>query len=430
MPYRHLIDGCFPERTGETGLSANRYESARGKASDALVELYATRDPETVAVLKIAERRDDLHGLQEIATQFQDNCEDVLVVGTGGSSLGAKTLCALAAEGTGPKIHFLENVDPIGVDRTLNTLDPKRTGAVFASKSGGTLETISLTMVVLDWLRRAHGTVPLANPAYAITLTNDNPLSRLANQYGIPLLAHDPHIGGRYSVFSAVGLLPAMIAGLDGAAIRAGAEKVVRRSIEAPEAAAPVEGAALAEALLTDCGISISVLMPYRDQLAELGLWYRQLWAESLGKDGRGTTPIQAAGSVDQHSQLQLYLDGPADKLITLITCSATDTGATIPADLAHDAGLDHLGNRRIGDLLDAFSGATADALKERGRPVREIRLQALDAHSLGGVLMHFILETLVTARLWKIDPFGQPAVESGKKRALARLALGPEDAT
>ena len=140
--------------------------------------------------------------------------------------------------------------------------------------------------------------------------------------------------------------------------------------------------------------------MPYRDKLAELALWYRQLWAESLGKGGRGTTPIQAAGTVDQHSQLQLYLDGPRDKWISLVTCTAAMEGKVIPTALADDAGLGHLGGRTVGALLDAFSGATAQALAGHGRPVREFRLDALDGRSLGAVMMHFIMETLVTARL------------------------------
>ena len=112
-----------------------------------------------------------------------------------------------------------------------------------------------------------------------------------------------------------------------------------------------------------------SVLMPYRDELSTLALWYRQLWAESLGKDGKGTTPIQASGAVDQHSQLQLYLDGPNDKMISLVTCPTMGTGTTIPEKLAQEAGMSEIGGRPIGDLLDALSGSTADALQEAGRP-------------------------------------------------------------
>ena len=165
--------------------------------------------------------------------------------------------------------------------------------------------------------------------------------------------------------------------------------------------------------------------MPYRDKLAELALWYRQLWAESLGKGGRVTTSVQAAGTVDQHSQLQLYRDGPRDKWISLVTCTAAQEGKVIPTALADDAGL--------GIWADGYGRRVARRFLRRygtgiGRPwppcVREFRLDALDGRSLGAVMMHFIMETLVTARLWGVNPFGQPAVESGK--VLAGSALPP----
>ena len=182
-------------------------------------------------------------------------------------------------------------------------------------------------------------------------------------------------------------------------------------SLTRPHSAPPVEGAALAAALAAERGVSISVLMPYRDKLAELALWYRQLWAESLGKGGRGTTPIQAAGTVDQNSQLQLYLDRPRDKWISRVTCVAAQKGKAIPTALADDAGLGHLFGRTVGALLDAFSGATAQARPAMadlyGTSSRCSR-RAL-AWRCDDALHH---GDLVTARLWGINPFGQPAVE------------------
>jgi glucose-6-phosphate isomerase len=193
---------------------------------------------------------------------------------------------------------------------------------------------------------------------------------------------------------------------------------------------APIDGAALAAAFTEERQHTSSVLMPYRDQLADLALWYRQLWAESLGKEGKGTTPIQAGGTVDQHSQLQLYLDGRNDKLISLITCPTAGSGLTIPDSLAKEAGMSDLGGRPIGDLLDAFSSATADALIEASRPVRIFQIERLDEATIGALMMHFILETLITARLWRVNPFGQPAVEAGKKLAKIRLAEKSGSAT
>lgn len=421
MSYIHRIDGCFADRIGDGGASAAGYNRWRMEAVKGFARIEASTDREYMTVLNLPERRNDLEYLQQAADRLRETCSDILIIGTGGSSLGARTLCALQTTSE-PSLHFLENVDPHGVDALLARLTPEKTGTLFVSKSGGTLETIALTMVVQSWLLKHSGPRALSHRSFAIVERGDNPLYRLTQRYDIPVIAHDPYVGGRYSVFSSVGLLPAIIAGLDPIAIREGAQDLIAKSLATPESASPVEGAALAAALADEHDISISVLMPYRDRLSDLALWYRQLWAESLGKNGRGTTPVQASGTVDQHSQLQLYLDGPADKLITLVTSPAAGDGMIIPPAFARNAGLDHLSGRCVGDLLDASSDATAKALTDKGRPLREIRIPRLDEFALGGLMMHFILETLLTAHLWKVDPFGQPAVESGK--VLARKHL------
>jgi glucose-6-phosphate isomerase len=164
--------------------------------------------------------------------------------------------------------------------------------------------------------------------------------------------------------------------------------------------------------------------MPYIDRLGPFGLWFRQLWAESLGKDGKGTTPIRAQGAVDQHSQLQLYLNGPADKLYTIIMGEARGQGPRYAKDqLGGDKALDWIAGRTLGDLLDVSQRATAETLARNGRPVRIIRVPTLDERSLGALMMHYMLETIIAADLLGIDPFDQPAVEEGKKLARQYLA-------
>ena len=421
MHYRHLIEGCFAERIGTGGVSAAGFADSRAAADAEHQRIRQTSEPEMAAVLALPEKTDDIAAIHDASERLSSGFKNILVVGTGGSSLGARTLCSLAPNTT-PKLHFLENVDPSELDPFFDQLDPALTSALFVSKSGGTLETLAVSMMVMNWLREGCGEAALGRQTMAITEQNDNPLARLCDRYGIPVMPHDPDIGGRYSIFSAVGMLPATLAGLNASAIRDGATSVLTSG-------APVDGAALAAAMAAEKQHASSVLMPYRDQLSTLALWYRQLWAESLGKDGKGTTPIQASGAVDQHSQLQLYLDGPNDKLISLVTCPATGTGTTIPGNLAQEAGMPEIGGRPIGDLLDALSGSTADALQEAGRPVRIFQTERLDEATLGALMMHFILETLITAGLWQINPFGQPAVETGKKLAKARLTEKSEDA-
>jgi glucose-6-phosphate isomerase len=161
--------------------------------------------------------------------------------------------------------------------------------------------------------------------------------------------------------------------------------------------------------------VAITVLMPYVDRLAHFGQWYRQLWAESLGKGGNGTTPVRAMGPVDQHSQLQLYLDGPRDKMFTLIQLKVAGQGPRVDPTLAEDPALYYLADRTMGDLVEAEQRATAETLARNGRPVRIFRLERLDESVLGALMMHFMIETVIASNLVGVDPFNQPAVEEGK---------------
>ena len=275
-------------------------------------------------------------------------------------------------------------------------------------------------------------TVPadaLTSHALAITEPKDNVLRRLCTRLGVTTLDHDPDIGGRYSVLSNVGLVPALLAGIDVAALRAGAAEVMDAVLAAqtPADAPPALGAALSVALAEHHAVAATVIMPYADRLGHFGLWFRQLWAESLGKDGKGTLPVRALGTVDQHSQLQLYLGGPRDKMFTIITTDVAGTGAIVPPDLASDPALAYLAGARMGDLLDAEQRATTATLIRNGRPTRLVHVPRLDAKSLGALLMHFMLETIVAAELLGVDAFDQPAVEEGK--VLARQYLGERGA-
>jgi glucose-6-phosphate isomerase len=220
-------------------------------------------------------------------------------------------------------------------------------------------------------------------------------------------------------------MLPALLMGIDVKKLRAGAAAVLAATLDAKSAAdAPAAtGAALHHALAGQNKLATTILWPYADKLAVFGGWWRQLWAESLGKDGKGTTPIRAMGTVDQHSQLQLYLGGPADKMFTIIMLDVAGQGERMAVDLADDRELGYLAGRRMGDLLDAEQRATAVALIRNGRPTRVLRVARLDERSLGALLMHFMIETIIAADLLGVNAFDQPAVEEGK--VLARQYLG-----
>lgn len=430
MLYQHLIDDIFAERIGGQGLSRRAFEHEMELALPALHEVRRRHKDGSLPLLRLPAARDDLAALKPHVERLRA-FEHVVILGTGGSSLGGQTVAALTDMGFGPaagapNLWFMDNIDPATFAELLTRLDLAKTAFVPISKSGGTAETLTQLFVVLDALQAKVGKAKLADHLLTITEPKDNPLRKIATQVGSVILDHDPGIGGRYSVLSLVGLLPAMIAGLDAAAIREGAASVLDPALAADTAqdSAPAVGAALSVALWRERDIGTTVLMPYVDRLAYFGLWFRQLWAESLGKGGKGTTPIRAMGTVDQHSQLQLYLDGPADKMFTLIIRDTAGEGTRIRRDaLAIDKSLSYLADRSLGDLLLAEADATAATLARNGRPTRVLRIAKLDERVMGALLMHFMLETILAADLLHVDAFDQPAVEEGKVLARQYLA-------
>jgi len=396
------------------------FASELAKTAPTLARLKAACGTGRYAFLDQPDRRDDLADIRAAAKRF-DAFETILLLGTGGSSLGARTLAALVDGGLGlwplggRRLVVAENVDPFGFAKLLASLDLARTGVLAVSKSGGTVETLAQLHALLPHLPLGAGQV------CAVTEPADNPLGRLADRLGIARVAHPPTLGGRYSVLSCVGLLPALLLGIDIGAVREGARLARDAALDDAQTSLPAQGAALARAL-RHAGCTQSVFCAYADALGPFGQWYAQLWAESLGKNGQGTTPIRAVGTVDQHSQLQLWLDGPADKLVTLVAQASLGSGPRFDAAGLGDAALGYLDGRTMGDVLDVACRATAETLAKRGRPVRLMAVDRLDARSLGALLMHFMLETVIAADLFGIEPFEQPAVEDGKILARAYL--------
>jgi glucose-6-phosphate isomerase len=243
-----------------------------------------------------------------------------------------------------------------------------------------------------------------------------NGLRDLCEALSIPTLPHDPDIGGRFSGLSNVGLLPALARGLDAEALREGAHSVILGLLtKTPRDFPPAIGAAIAVGLAKERGVKVSVMLPYSDRLSRFAAWYVQLWGESLGKKGEGTTPVAALGPVDQHSQLQLYLDGAPQHLITVIREACAGRGPRVTPALAKIARADYLSGRTAGDLVAAQQKAIPEALIAAKRPVRTIDIETLDERALGALMMHFMLETILAGHLLDVDPFDQPAVESGK---------------
>ena len=434
---QQAIERCFEEKIGPAGLSRSEFETALAHTAPVLEELRAAHRTQSLPLLTLPSRSDDLGALEALAGRLCDAADDIVFCGTGGSSLGGQALAQAAgwnapvtgaASDAAPRIHFADNLDAEGFERLLSRLDLAGAHFVVISKSGDTAETLAQAIRALQACDAAGlaASVPSAFTCLTeLVPGKDNGLRGLSEHFKIPILEHLADLGGRYSALSNVGLLPALIAGLDARKVRAGAAGIVEALIagEAPARFAPAVGAAVNVALAERRGVTISVLMAYSDRLERFSHWYVQLWAESLGKEGRGTTPLAALGPADQHSQLQLFLDGPPDKLFTLVMTAAAGKGAALDPGLAQAAGADYLAGHSIGDVVEAMQEATAGSLAEAGRPVRTLRIDSVDAVSLGALMMHFMLETIIAARLIGVDPFSQPAVEAGKVLARRRLA-------
>ena len=422
--YTQNVSGCMADMIGDDGLTDDALETARAAAWDVWGAMRADIAEDGFPAISIAQQSEDLAAVRDVAARLSAHCDSVAVLGVGGSSLGAEALCALALI---PKVdvRFLNNPDPETVARYIASVDVSRAGLVMVSKSGGTAETLLLAMTLMPALTDIRSGDAVADYSVVIAEPGDNPMRRLAAHWDVPVIDHPVDIGGRYSALSAVGLLPAALAGLDIDAVRAGAVEALDINLagETIDDVPAALGAAVSLALLQSQGARMSVLMPYADALAPFARWYRQLWAESVGKNGRGTTPIDALGSVDQHSQLQLYLDGPADKMFTIVTQQLAGRGDRVPPDLAELAGADYLAGQTSGDLLAAEQEATIESLCAHGRPVRRIEVARVDEAAVGALMAHFMLETVTAAFMMGVDPFDQPAVEDGKARTRQRLA-------
>jgi glucose-6-phosphate isomerase len=397
----------------------------------------------------LVDQGDTVRQIQSFADGVGQAYDHVLVLGIGGSALGTKALVnALRPpawnewddEGREffPRLTVLENVDPTTVAAALRRIDPRRVLVNVISKSGGTAETMAQYLIVRSWLDGALGDAAHRH----IVFTTDparGALRELARQESILTLDIPPPVGGRFSVLSPVGLLPAALVGIDVAALLAGAKRAVGRAeAEDLRQNPPALYAALHWAADTDLGAKIHVLMPYTDRLREFAEWYRQLWAESLGKRvdragqvvHAGPTPVGAVGATDQHSQVQLFMEGPYDKAITFVAVDDLGEDVTIPSaaqPLPPD--LSYLPGRTLGDLLRAEREATTAALAQMGRMSCTLTLPNLTAETLGELVMFFQLATGYAGAWYGIDPFDQPGVELGKRLTYAAMGRPGYDA-
>ena len=426
---------------GEHGLDRSRLAELAGRFRLLQADVRSRRAAGEYGFYRLVDQATTVRQIQAFAEGVGQAYDHVLVLGIGGSALGTKALLnALRRpawnewddEGRDffPRLTILENVDPTTVAAALERIDPRRVLVNVISKSGGTAETMAQYLVVREWLEQALGS---AAPRHFVFTTDParGALREIAQREHIATLDVPPEVGGRFSVLSPVGLLPAALVGIDVDALLAGARLAVERAelddlVQNPAALY----AGLHWAADTGLGARVHVLMPYTDRLREFAEWYRQLWAESLGKrvdrNGKpvhvGPTPIGAVGATDQHSQVQLFMEGPYDKVITFATVDDLGVDVTIPKreDLPPD--LEYLPGHSLGELLRAEYEATSAALAQMGRMSCTLSLPDLTPATLGEAIMFYQLATGYAGAWYGIDPFDQPGVELGKRLTYAAM--------
>ena len=425
-------------RDAELAAQAPRFKQAVERA-------IADADSGRIGFWRLPQQPDLEPSVRQVAEQLPAGLTDVLVLGIGGSSLGARALyqalcgpievSGLRDDGK-PRLHLPDNSDPFVLKHLLEVLQPERTCVLVISKSGGTVETAAQMLIVQQWLEKALGEECARKQLVAITDPKEGSLRALATGRQWHVLTVPPNVGGRFSVLSAVGLLPALLCGVDIHALLAGAAAMAARCLNDDLMKNPAGLLATVHVLQHRLrGRSLNVMMPYSDQLRPFAAWYVQLWAESLGKRHnlageiveQGPTPLPAVGATDQHAQMQLFMEGPRDKLITFIRVKKSATDITIPAVEGASA---YLGGHTLAELLDAELRGTIQALASDGRPSVLVELPEVNAHHLGALFYLYEAATAYAGDLYGVDTFNQPGVELGKKLAFGLLGRSGYEAT
>jgi len=413
-----------------TGLDATDLHALEQRAVQAHAGFEALDVKDVLGFRQFEAQATERARIADWAESARSNLDDVVILGIGGSALGAVALrTALLgrdwnarsrdARAGRARLHVLDNVDPRSVRELFDHLDLTHARVLVVSKSGSTAETMAQYLFVRDALRAKN--LPLREHLAFVTDPTKGALRAIADAEGIPCFSVPPNVGGRFSVLTPVGTLPAALLAMDVDGLIEGARAMRDRCV----GGALKKNPALAYAALqwradTAHGQRAHVLMPYSDAFRDLAPWFVQLWAESLGKkasDGshRGPTPIAAVGATDQHAQVQLFMEGPVDKTVTFIDVESHDD-VRIPESADTPASLAYLKGRGFGELLRTECRATAGALARVGRPTMTLRVERADAWHLGGLFVFFELATIYAAQFYGVDPLDQPGVELGKQ--------------
>ena len=402
-------------------IRSSHKSPAPSAATDAAEKAYLeTLMSDEIGFFRLPENKDLIKETRQVYEELKHK-KYFIHIGIGGSALGPDMLLKAMGIQSGVQFIFLNNIDPDDMKRNLDRVDIKDALIYVVSKSGTTAETVAAMSILMAELAKA-GIKEENFRDYFVFCTDPEKgdLKKLEKQWNIRTLQIPSNVGGRYSVFTPVGLLPAMFAGMDAQALLDGAFEI-KRHLSDPSACS--EFFALARWIkdLHDQGVRQTVLMPYSSLLKEFSAWFVQLWAESLGKENKGLTPIPAYGATDQHSQMQLFMEGPQDKVMLLIEVEQFQTDFKLSNTLSLES-FKTLSQFKLSELMKAEFEGTLSALSENNRHVVHIRIPTLNESHLGQLILFSECLTVLVGRLINVDPFNQPGVEAGKKYAYAWL--------
>jgi glucose-6-phosphate isomerase len=424
----------YAEMAGDAnGLKRAEVKEHTAKALDALRSFRKASDADVYGFPKLPFDGGLAKDILDYAKDVRGSYDTVCLVGIGGSALGAWALdCGVRGPHptqrphsvASPRLVVLDNVDPTLVASALEVMNPKRTLVVVIAKSGATAETVATFLIVWEWLERRLGR-KASSRVIAVTSPQKGELATLADRQGYRSFPVPFNVGGRFSVLSAVGLVPAALIGLDIRKLLKGAAGMTGIAWDASlKNNLPLRAALLHYLIWQLKGKTIQVAFPYSNRLCGMAFWFRQLWAESLGKARTrsgalvnvGQTPIAALGTTDQHSQVQLYMEGPNDKVFTFWAVGKHATAGRIPKRKQGLEAFDYLCGRTLEELIEAERVSTAAALSENGRPNCTLTLDRVDEEHLGAFLQLMEFQTAFMGELLDINAFDQEGVELGKK--------------
>lgn len=383
---------------------------------ESVLAYQKTIQSEDIGFFRLPQNRELLKKSQEIFQKFSDK-KFFIHIGIGGSALGPEMLLSALGIKTETEFIFINNVDPDDFSRKLQRVNLKDSIIYVVSKSGTTAETVAALSIIIQMLKKSGITEDRFKDFFVFcTDPKKGDLKQISNQWSISTLDIPSNIGGRFSVLTPVGLFPSLFAGINALAILEGAESI-QNALFNQDSGSKFFDLAFWIKDLYDKGINQTVMMPYSSLLKDYSSWFVQLWAESLGKNGKGLTPIPAFGATDQHSQMQLFMEGPENKLLIIIEIEKFLTDFSLTNEIESES-FKNLSPFKLTQLFKAELEGTLSALEENKKHVAHLKIPFLDEKSLGQLILFAECLTVMVGELIEVNPFNQPGVEAGKKFA------------